>query len=76
MPSLKNSPPQTLWGLTIFANTDPPLEGFIDGFCHWSINFNGLEERQLRLNSCHRRSAHKDGLLQASQGPHQRPGPC
>ena len=73
---LKSSLAQALWWLTIIANSYPLLEEFIDGFCYWSTNFDGLEKRQLRLNPCHRRLAHKDGLLQTSQGHHRRPGPC
>ena len=76
MPGLESSPTQALWWLTILADSYPPLEGFIDGFCHWSTNFDRLEGRQLRLNPRHRRSAHKDGSLRTSQGHHRRPGPC
>ena len=47
MLGLKGSPPQALWGLTILAGVYPPLERFINRFCHWSTNFNGLKERQL-----------------------------
>ena len=73
---LESSPAQTLWWLTILANSYPPLERFINAFCHWSTNFDGLEGRQLWLNLCHRSSAHKDGSLWISQGHHWRPKPC
>ena len=76
MPSLKSSPTQAIRWLTILAGSYPLLEGLIDGFCHRFANFNGLEKRQLWLNLCHRRPAHKDDLLQASQGHHQCPRPC
>ena len=76
MSGLESSPTQVLWWLTILANSYPPLERFIDGFCHGSTNFDGLEGRQLRLNPCHRQLAHKDGSLQTSQGHYWRPGPC
>ena len=75
MLGLKSSLPQALWGLTIFAGAHPPLERIINGFCHWSTNFDRLEGRQLQLNPRHCRLAHKDGSLQASQGHHRRPGP-
>ena len=47
------------------------MEGFIDGFCHGFANFDGLEGGQLWLNTRHRRPAHKDGSLRASQGYHR-----
>ena len=40
---LKNSSAQALWWLAILANSYLSLERFIDGFCHWSINFDRLE---------------------------------
>ena len=66
MPGLESNPPQALWRLTILAGAFPPLEGFINRFCHWLTNFDKLERKQLWLNSCHCQLAHKDGLLQAS----------
>ena len=76
MPGLKNSPAQGLWWFIIFASSYLSLERFIDGFCHWCTSFDGLEERQLWLNPCHRQSAHKNNLLRASEGHHQYPKPC
>ena len=70
MSGLESSPPQALWGLTILAGAHPPLERFIDGFCHWFTNFDELEERQVQLNPYHCQLAHKDGSLQTSQGHH------
>ena len=54
IPSLESSLPQALWGLTILAGAHLPLEEFIDRFCYWSTNFDGLEGRQLQLNPCYR----------------------
>ena len=68
MPELKTSLPQALWGLIILAGAYLPLEEFIDRFCHWFTNFDGLKKRQLSLNLCHRQLAHKNSSLQASQG--------
>ena len=76
MPGLKSSLAQALWWITIFANSYLSLEGFIDKFYHLFTNFDRLEVRQLWLNPCHCQLAHKNGSLQASQGHHQRPGPC
>ena len=76
MLSLKSSPTQALWWLTILANFYPPLEGFIDGFCHGFASFDGLEGGQLWLDTCHRQPAHEDGSLRASQGHHRCSGPC
>ena len=73
---LESSPPQVLWGLTVLAGAYPPLKRFINGFCHWPINFDRLEGRQLWLNSCYCELAHKDDLLQISQDHYQRPGLC
>ena len=76
MLGLKSSRTQALWWLTILANFYPPLERFINGFCHWSTNFDGLKRGQLWLNLCHRQLAHKDGLLRASQSNYWQPKPC
>ena len=70
MPSLKSSPTQAIRWLTILAGSYLLLEGLIDRFCHGFTNFDGLKGRQLWLNPCHCWPAHKDGLLQASQGHH------
>ena len=47
MPGLESSSAHALWWLTIFAGAYPPLERFIDRFCHWSTNFDGLDGRHL-----------------------------
>ena len=75
MPSLKSSPTQAIWWLTILAGSYLSLEGLINGFRHGFANFDGLEGRQLWLNPRHRRPAHEDGSLRASQGHHRCPGP-
>ena len=75
MPSLESSPTQAIRWLTILASSYPLLERLIDGFRHGFANFDGLEGRQLWLNPCHCRPAHKDGSLRASQGHHQCLGP-
>ena len=76
MSSLKNSLIQAIRWLTILAGSYPPLERFIDGFCHGFANLNGLEERQLWLNPSYYWLAHKDGPLQTNQGYYWCPGPC
>ena len=75
MLTLKSSSIQTLWWLTIFANSYLPLKGFIDRFCHKFANIDGLEGKQLWLNPRHSQPAHKDDLLQTSQNYHQRSRP-
>ena len=75
MSSLESSPTQAIQWLTILAGSYPLLEGLIDGFRHGFANFDGLEGRQLWLNPRHRRPAHEDGSLRASQGYHRCPGP-
>ena len=75
MPSLENSPTQAIRWLTILAGSYLLLDGLINRFCHGFANFDELEKRQLWLNPCHYRPAHKDGLLQASQGHYRCSGP-
>ena len=76
MSSLENSPTQAIWWLTNLAGSYPLVERFIDKFYHGFANFDGLKGKQLWLNPRHRRLAHEDGSLQASQDHHWCPGPC
>ena len=76
MPSLESSLAQAIRWLTILAGFYLSLKGLINGFCHGFANFDWLKKRQLWLNPCHCQPAHKDGLLQVSQGHYQYLGPC
>ena len=75
MPSLESSPTQAIRWLTIFVGSYLLLKGLINRFHHGFANFDRLEGRQLWLYPRHRRPAHENGSLRASQGHHQCPGP-
>ena len=66
--NLKNSATQVLWWLIIFTGFYLLLEKSINRFCHGIANLNGLEERQLWLNTCNYWPTHKNSSLQTSQG--------
>ena len=68
MSDLESSLTQALWWFIILAGSYLLLEGFINRFYLGFANFNGLEGWQLWLDACYCQLAHKDGLLQTSQG--------
>ncbi len=50
------------------------VERPVNGLCHKLFNLNQLKRRQLQLNTSHRRPAHKNDRLQATQGYNQYTG--